>query len=140
MATLADLCHCPVTQVVERGAETLFSLQRAASTQTRGADLAPCAERLLPPTAASRYSKEGHLPRTEPQMSEEVLAVKINVISQVEGDFVILNLEEITSKAAEMTGAYLFVIKPTWRVRPILRPATTHRHQEVFRPACTPEC
>ena len=61
------------------------------------------------------------MPRTEPQMSEEVLAVKITVISQVEGDCVMINLEEMTSKATEMTGAYLYVIKPTWRVRPILR-------------------
>lgn len=64
-------------------------------------------------TAASKYAEGGRLPRTEQEMAEGVVAVRLHVISQVEGSCVVIDLRELTSEATETTGAYIFVIKPT---------------------------
>ena len=46
--------------------------------------------------------------------------MQLNIISEVEGGCVMVDLAALTSQATETTGVYFFVMKPTWRVRPTM--------------------
>ena len=69
-------------------------------------------------TAASWFSAMGHLPRTYQELEEMIFTGQLKIMGREKNGYVPIEFKEASFKAVKSAGAYFFVIKSTWRVRP----------------------